>query len=476
MPRLVYPFTIVGASAGWLAAELLDNPLLDFTPSHAGWLAALCSGAIGALLGLVLQRRCVPREAFVPTSGMWIVVTIAVLLGGAASGGITGGLAFHNDRGLVSGLVAGLAAALAFLPVCALVVAAARRAARARLGSLIAAADRRELWALMLAALAVTTAAAIPDWMARTPPIVALALALSSLFVIVVLLARDVQAAFAVRRAAASASRMELREQGTEEAEGSIPAVDLGLGDEVRAHMARAAAAYRGRDRASSLLIGSLDEARAAMRQALQKKAVAAAVALAALGGHALATHPRAVIVFHEVKCDRGSAIDCGIAAAMLREGDPDDLVHAVILGTHACEAFKPPDPLGCQVAAEMVEQDPARADTATVIRYRERACMAGHLASCRIATDMLALQPGTGWHIAAILQRACEAGDMLSCENAVHARAAAHRADDGTDWRRATELDRACQEGDLASCIAAARAKSGGRDLFSTVTGASSP
>jgi hypothetical protein len=431
MPRLVLPFTLVGAAAGWLSAELLDSPALDFTPSHAGGLAALCTGAVGAAVGLGLQRRCAPQEAFVPTSGMWLQVTAAVLAAGAVSGGVTGGLAFANERGGVSGILAGMAAGLAFLPVCGLVVAAARRAARARLGSLVAAADRRELWAVMLAALGVTTAAGYLDWMAGGTPAVAAALGAGALAVIAALFGADVRAARAVRRAAAGAGQMELRERGEEEAEGTVPAVDLGLGDEVRATMARSAAAYRGRDRAAALLVGSLDEARAALRQALAKKAVAALVAAAALGGHALATRPRGRIVYHEILCARGGAVDCGVAAAMLREqGDADDLVRAVILGTHACEAFAPPDRLGCVVAAEAIEQDPSRGDRATRLRYRERACMAGDVPSCHTVTELLASGDGSRWRMAAVLQRACESGDMASCERAVAARELAGRAE----------------------------------------------
>jgi hypothetical protein len=431
MPRLVYPFTLVGAAAGWLSAELLDNPLLDFTASHGGAFAAACSGVIGALVGLVLQRRCEPREAFVSTSAMWMQLALAVLAGAAASGGLTGAFAFGNERGVASGILAGLAAGLAFLPVCVLVVAAARRAARARLGSLVAGADRRELWALMLAALAVTTAAGFPDWMAGRTPIVAVALAGASLLAVVVLLAGDARAAIAVRRAARSAEQMELRDADAEEAEGAIPAVDLGLGDEVRAQMARSAAAYRGRDRAAALLVGSLDEARAAVRQAIGRKLAAAVVALGVLGGHAFATRPRANIAFHEILCDRGSAVNCGIAAAKLREqGDPDDLVRAVVLGTHACEAFSEPDARGCRIAADAIERDPTRSDRATRQRYRERACFAGDAPSCRIVAEMLGASANDRWRLAAVLQRGCEAGDMWSCESAVEARAAANRFD----------------------------------------------
>lgn len=420
MPRLVYPFTLVGAAAGWLSAELLDNPVAGVTPSHAGALAAVCSGAVGAAVGIFLQRRSAPREAFVPVGGMWLQVAIAVLLGGALSGGVTGGLAFGNDRGVSSGLAAGLAAGAAFLPVCALVVAAARRAARARLGSLVAATDRRELWALMLAALAVTTAAGLPDAMAGQAPITAIALASLSLAIVAALCASDMLAARAVRRAAIAAGTMDPFTRGAE-AEGSLPSVDLGLGDEVRAEVQRSAAAYRGRDRATSLLVGSLDEARAAVRQALGRKLAAFAVAAAALGAHGLAARPRARILYHEILCERGHGIECGIAAAKLRElGEPDDLARAVILGTHACESFKPPDVQGCKAAAEAAELDEARTDRAARQHLRERACLAGDAGSCRVVARMI---QGDGWRVAAVLQRACEVGDMASCVGAVRAR-----------------------------------------------------
>ena len=410
MPRLVYPFAIVGAAAGWLAATLLDNPIADATPNHAAGRAALCSAAIAAGLGLLLQRRCVPRVAFASLTGMWTQVVIFVGLGGTLSGAITGWLAFENERGTTSGALAGLGAALGFLPVCVLVIAAARRAARARLGSLVAAADRRELWALMASALAVTTATAFPDWMAQETPIVALSLAVAALTAIVALGAFDLRAALVVRRASGRADRMEIRERAAEEAEGSLPALDLGLGDEVRASLARSAAAYRGRDRASSLLLGSLDEARAAVRRALVKKALAAAVAALALAGHALAARPRGEMLFHEILCDHGSPVDCGIAAEMRRAGEPEDLVRAVVLGAHA---------------AERIEQRPERTDRGARIHYRERACFTGDVESCRRAATLLGADEAHRFRLRAALMRACEAGDMRSCEDAARARAA---------------------------------------------------
>jgi hypothetical protein len=87
-----------------------------------------------------------------------------VILGGAASGGFTGGITENNVDGVLSGILNGGLCSIAFLPICAAVLAAARRAERARLGSIVAGADLREVWAILAAALAVATPWPSPPW------------------------------------------------------------------------------------------------------------------------------------------------------------------------------------------------------------------------------------------------------------------------------------------------------------------------
>ncbi len=426
MPRLFAPLAVVGAAAGWLSAEVLDNPIAGVTPSHAGGVAAAAAAVMGALGGAILQRWCAPR-AWTSAGATWMQVAVVVLGGGAASGAVTGGVAFASGQGATSGLLAGLGVGLVFLPVCALVVAMARRAARARVGSLVASADRREVWAVTAAALAVMTAAALPDVMAGERPLVAWAIGCGAVLATLALLAGDALAWAAVWRLAREAERMDLREGPAGEAEGALPTIDLGLGHEVRARMARSAAAYRGQDRAAALLVGSFAEARAALRWGVARKALACLVAAAALGGHALALSapPRGRVVYHEMLCRRGHPLDCGIASAMRREGEPDDMPRAAALAAAACEC-EGGDVARCIRA--VLEAPPESPDRAVLLRYHERACFGGDAASCRSGAEIAAADEGGSWTTAALLQRACEADDMKSCVDAAHARDAAGR------------------------------------------------
>src|SRR6185437_13948294 len=120
----------------------------------------------------------------------------------------------------------------------------------------------------------------------------ALAMAGAALIVTLALLVADGLALAAVRRAAQNARGMEARVPDAREAEGAVPVVDLGLGEEVRARVVRGASAYRGQGRAAALLVGSVREARAAVRRAMAKKVGAALVVAGAIGAHALAARP----------------------------------------------------------------------------------------------------------------------------------------------------------------------------------------
>jgi hypothetical protein len=131
--------------------------------------------------------------------------------------------------------------------------------------------------------------------------------------------------------------------------------------------------------------------------------------------GRAQVARLRAEAISHTLACNEGSAIDCGIAAAMLREAAPDDLVRAARLGARAAEAF-----------VDYERRAPAASDDA---KARERACVTGDAESCSVAAAV-ASEDGHAWRAAALSQLACDAGDPLSCETALHARRAAARGD----------------------------------------------
>src|SRR6185369_14025118 len=126
--------------------------------------AALLAGAIAAAAGALLtrwSRKPWPRD---DAADPWLRLFLALFAAGALSGAAVGGVSPGTPAAVAAGSVGGLACALAFIPVGALVLGFARRAQRARLGSIVAGADRRAVWGILVTSLAVTTLAALPDW------------------------------------------------------------------------------------------------------------------------------------------------------------------------------------------------------------------------------------------------------------------------------------------------------------------------
>jgi hypothetical protein len=324
MPELAYPFALVGLAAGWLSDGLLANPAVGVALHNSQHIAAVIAGVVGAALGAVLTRIAAPRTWASAADVSWIRLTVLVALGGLVTGGAVGGIERDSMFAIVSGAFNGLISSIAFVPVCMLVLAAARRADRARLGSIVAGADRRAVWAILAAALSVTTLAAIPDWPASryrdaAPPHAALGMAAFAVLLIVAVFLADAVALARVARVARH--DMEPRDGEDHGAAAGIPAVDLGLGDQVMARLARGASAYRSRDRAVALLIGSVAEARAALRRALLRGAVGIAIAAAALVAHRSAAGVRGLVAYNEVRCAQRASKSC-YRAGLLFLGD----------------------------------------------------------------------------------------------------------------------------------------------------------
>ena len=151
-PHLAVPFTIVGASAGWLAAGLFANPVLLRMRSAPAIGVTLIAAGIAAATGSVITRLCrgdhdryqIDDGGAAPRASLdrWPNHAGAVLLGGVLAGALSAGV-FDAYHGPAMGALGGLACAAAFVPVCLAVVGAARRAQRARMGSLVAGSDRR---------------------------------------------------------------------------------------------------------------------------------------------------------------------------------------------------------------------------------------------------------------------------------------------------------------------------------------------
>jgi hypothetical protein len=189
----------------------------------------------------------------------------------------------------------GAVCSLAFVPVCALVLAAARRADRARLGSLVAGSDRRAVWGILVSALALPAASAVIDWpfttvigpFAHLPapwPAIAMLLASAALLAFVLHADRT-----ALRQVLGAAATVEINQQISSENVGGVPRLDLGLGDEVHAELAQGSADYRTRARPTALLLGSRTEAVAALRFATRRNVAGLVLTALVLGAHGYA-------------------------------------------------------------------------------------------------------------------------------------------------------------------------------------------
>lgn len=311
-PQLAYPFALVGAAAGWLSAGFLANPIVDVMARREQALAALCAcgvtAGVGALLTWVSRRLAPHDDAWAP----WALLIVALLAAGATSGGAVGAIGPGTGGAVVSGGINGALSAVAFLPVAALVLAAARRAQRARRGSIVAGADRRAIWGILTTALAVMTLAALPDWPASTArlpigdagivpaPTVALGLVLASGILLLVLTIADAIAVWRVRRAAADAVAPRGDAEEIDARAEGISHVDLGLGDETFARLAQRGPVYRSHERALALVQGDPAEARAALYGAVARGVLGIAVVTAVIAAHSAATGPEVTSAYME--------------------------------------------------------------------------------------------------------------------------------------------------------------------------------
>ena len=390
MPQLALPFAVVGAAAGWLSVDFLDNPLLGFTPSHAEGLAAVCTAAIAGAVGRWLTRRCAVQEEWVESRiQTWIQVGGAVLGGGAVSGIVIGGLGFQNLEGAASGLVAGIGAGTVFLPVCVLVVAAARAGGagqagvpgggRGPEGDVGADGDGARRHHLRLPAGLAGVAGPDRAGDDRRDG----------------LRDRGGAARLGSRRPPPGAPRRRDHRghggAGGEAGEAGEPGdpepdIDFGLGDELRARVVRGAA-YRGRERTEARALGSADLAVQAVDRAVLKKALAFAVAGAVVAVHCLAAGVPSSLLAHEMICDLGVSTECRAAAVLMdEEGSAHLRARAWTLASRACNLPSHPDAEACRLLARMRERDGIEAmGPTTADQYHQRACLLGDKASCHV-------------------------------------------------------------------------------------------
>jgi hypothetical protein len=300
-PHLFAPFAIAGGIAGWLSAGALAERHVGALPWTMQPLTAVYAIVLGALAGAVVRRSCIgaryryelepPNPDVRPPSDHPVWHVLAVLATGVLTGAAVGAN-FSAVRALI-GAAGGLACAIVFVPVALAVVAAARRAQRARLGTLVASSDQRAVWSILAATLAATTLEALPEWwrsplpyLASPLPLVALATAAGAALVVGTALAAD---AHAFRRVNAILVGLQSVEHAGDGGDGAPAEIDLGLGDHVGAHVAPAASAYRDRDRTLDLVRGDPVRVREAMRRARRRGLVGLALSLAMLLAHVVA-------------------------------------------------------------------------------------------------------------------------------------------------------------------------------------------
>ena len=283
---------------------------------------------LALLTGMIIRRLCVGKRyaygiedvnpELRPFTDVWALHVGVVIVAGAAAGGL---LAIVNDAGGAAPCCAigGASCSLVFVPVCLAVVAAARRAQRARLGSLVASCDRRAVQGILAITLAVTTLEAVPDWPAavmgiRALPLVAVAMLVAAAAMTIGILLLDRRTLQQARRVTA----VGLLERPFDEIESSDPSIvrlDFGLGDQLGAQAVRGGAAYRQRERTVALVLGSPELTLEALRRAVRRSVVGLVVIGGVAATHAVAATSSSACALYEAHVDTWNKGACPASA-----------------------------------------------------------------------------------------------------------------------------------------------------------------
>ncbi|MGK3991553.1 hypothetical protein WME99_51365 [Sorangium sp. So ce136] len=328
---LVVPFGAIGLVGGWLTADsfhLADEAprylLAGVTPVVAALLGSYLTrriGGVGAGSAPVMSSAGAGRgdgAAWMDGPGRWtrqgpIAASLLALWAIGVAGvvnGMTIGLLL-GPAGMIIGAAFGAVFSLPFVPALAAVLLAANRVGRARAGSIVAAADRRAVWAAtsMVIALAVLTARALfgaPLAPELGRAVAAMGLAtVGVLFVVdavalarVLTLSRGPMAAGEGGEAGELEVEAEARDETGELGEGETgrgrsaarggrgmgERIDLGLGEEVQVEVVRPTHAYRGTRQIARVVRGNRERAAAVLRAALARGGIALAIGAALWG------------------------------------------------------------------------------------------------------------------------------------------------------------------------------------------------
>lgn len=275
IPSLTLPFALLGGAAGFFATLGLSVvlPEVRHTPPLMVGAVAL---VVGGLLGVVLRRW---RRLHAPLVSRDI--KLAAVVGLLVTAGATVGIAVVGimfPGGLRHPVEAGLEGAfpsLIFLPSCLAILDAGRRAARARLGSLVASVDRRTMVVTVTGAIAFCALVHLPSLLldARSRELPREAQLLASVVVSSLCLAVLV---WGRRKDILARARLEALAREVDPLEGTDvtedrEVLDLGVGGDRWGRLS-GVATYRAAERKEVLLCGSIVEARAAMDDALQRR------------------------------------------------------------------------------------------------------------------------------------------------------------------------------------------------------------
>jgi len=275
MPSLALPIAVVGAVAAMSAVLFFGGSWDAARNAYHPAAPPIAGAAVGLALGLVLDRwRVLANDR--PAAALLRVIPALLVAGGLVGALllIIAGLDGWFARLFVTG---GSGAALVFAPSCLVVMRASARAGRARLGSLVAAADRQTVVSTTAAAIAVSTLAAVGAHASQTALARGLIVGVAGVaaHLVLALFLRDHLLARRLERTASS----EL-EAGAAHDDATRARIDVGLGSGAWLAPHRAPA-YRSAIRGEVLLRGDVDAARAALKGERNRRLRSLAVVVA---------------------------------------------------------------------------------------------------------------------------------------------------------------------------------------------------
>jgi hypothetical protein len=291
MPSLAKPFAIFGAAAG-LFAILAIGSFRDAAREVSPLTPMLMTAGVAAGAGEIMRRwgRLHSPDLVREVVVLWITIITGVA--GAISGGLVGFFTWGPD-GVARFFFGGAAVGLAFVPSCLVVFDAAKRAGRARHGSLVAATDRRTVMSTVLAGVAFAGATQVPAVLSANmsnalAPMVQIGLSFLACFgstvAIVVLQRRDRSGLAALEKHAKDSAWLEQApaDHADEAAAPISPdAVDLGLGADRWTKTSDSN--YRTSGRADVVLRGSIEKAKLAFAECARQRDRALIVAASGL-------------------------------------------------------------------------------------------------------------------------------------------------------------------------------------------------